>query len=258
MKKLVKKFTLIFCLLNFSAEVLASQKRVIASLKPIASIAKMLLGDLAEIDVIQKTSSCPHHYSIKPSQIQMIKNADYLIFIDPKFELYLQQFINQENTKLLILSSYPKPLDHNFHFWVDIDIMLKILSGLRDYFIDQGFDEKAINSNYVDAKDRIKSIKTPDLKGSIIAGDSLRYLSGQNTQFFSDIKSLKAINEIKNASYTKKCIVFDPANDLSSMEISTKLVEIDIEDWDIGDVELEDYFVEYMSLIFEKASLCTN
>ncbi len=80
-------FRLAIILLScFSLSSFASNPPVIVvSIPPIASLVKTIVGDLAEVEIIQKISSCPHHSEIKPSSVSLIKKADYLVFIDNNF-----------------------------------------------------------------------------------------------------------------------------------------------------------------------------
>lgn len=73
----------------------AGQIRVLASIKPIQLIAQDMLGDLAHVDVLLPSGSSPHHYSLKPSSIGQIHDADLFIWGGPGLELFLTKTVSQ-------------------------------------------------------------------------------------------------------------------------------------------------------------------
>ncbi|UTW03349.1 zinc ABC transporter substrate-binding protein ZnuA [Amphritea atlantica] len=86
--------------------VTAGQVRVLTSIKPIQLIATDMLGDLAHIDVLLPSGSSPHHYSLKPSSIGQIHDADLFIWGGPGLELFLTKTVSQlEHPALALLES---------------------------------------------------------------------------------------------------------------------------------------------------------
>ncbi|SEQ22844.1 zinc transport system substrate-binding protein [Amphritea atlantica] len=84
--------------------VYAGQVRVLASIKPIQLIAQDMLGDLAQIGVLLPPGSSPHHYSLKPSSIAQIHDADLFIWGGPGLELFLTKTVSQlEHPALALL-----------------------------------------------------------------------------------------------------------------------------------------------------------
>ena len=64
-----KNFYLILIITLFNTQVIARPK-IVTSITPLASIAAMLLDDLAEITVIAASNSCPHHFHPIPSSLK--------------------------------------------------------------------------------------------------------------------------------------------------------------------------------------------
>ncbi|MBN0985896.1 zinc ABC transporter substrate-binding protein ZnuA [Amphritea pacifica] len=82
----------------------AGQVRVLASIKPIQLIAQDMLGDLAQIGVLLPPGSSPHHYSLKPSSIAQMHDADLFIWGGPGLELFLTKTVSQlEHPALALL-----------------------------------------------------------------------------------------------------------------------------------------------------------
>ncbi|MDX1917152.1 MAG: metal ABC transporter substrate-binding protein [Rickettsiaceae bacterium] len=261
---MIKKSLIIFILL-FSNNICtnafaATPKKVIVSIYPLASMVKMILGDSANVEVLQQTASCPHHFSLSPSRVKLIKNADYLILIDKQFEDYLSKYQESSRANIIQITeliNFDRSGSSNYHFWTNIDYIKKILAGLKDYFIEQNFDKREITRNYNESIDRVNQIKTQNLEYSLIIGESLKYLpsNGDYVEKIYGMKSLKNIKQMMNRK-RYKCVVLDNENLVNLNSKIASIVRIDIEDWDIGDVDLEDYLFEYLENINQKLSVC--
>ncbi|WP_299199516.1 zinc ABC transporter substrate-binding protein ZnuA [uncultured Amphritea sp.] len=81
----------------------AEQVKLLASIKPIQLIAEDMLGDLAEVDVLLPPGSSPHHFSLKPSSIGLIHDADLFIWGGPGLELFLTKTVSQLERPALAL-----------------------------------------------------------------------------------------------------------------------------------------------------------
>ncbi|RTE65467.1 zinc ABC transporter substrate-binding protein ZnuA [Amphritea opalescens] len=88
----------------------AQPVKVLASIKPIQLIAVDMLGDLAEVDVLLPPGSSPHHYSLKPSSISDIHDADLFIWGGEGLELFLTKTVNQLERPALALL---EPSEHH-------------------------------------------------------------------------------------------------------------------------------------------------
>ena len=79
--KNIKKIPLIFSILSIltfftpaNAEI-----KVVASIKPIHSLASYIMDGVGSPDVIVDGYSSPHGFQLKPSHAKMLENADELI-----------------------------------------------------------------------------------------------------------------------------------------------------------------------------------
>lgn len=90
----------------------AEQVKILASIKPIQLIAVDMLGDLAEVDVLLPPGSSPHHYSLKPSSVSDIHEADLFIWGGEDLELFLAKTVNQLERPALALL---EPSEHDEH-----------------------------------------------------------------------------------------------------------------------------------------------
>lgn len=108
----MKKFyiwTIIFLFSFISNSYSNNEANVIASITPIHSLVKAILGDTRTVDLIVPQNSSPHITSLKPSQLKKLNNADIIFFIDDEFETFLAKPFKTltKNTKRVALSKSP-------------------------------------------------------------------------------------------------------------------------------------------------------
>lgn len=65
--------------------------RVVASIKPLALIARDLLGDWGEVEVLVKGAASPHDYALKVSDMRSLQDAHLLIWMGPELERFLEK-----------------------------------------------------------------------------------------------------------------------------------------------------------------------
>ena len=86
MKNIIKFTTLVLLALSLNA--LANQKiKIVATTSDLASIAKAITGDIAEIDCIANGSQDPHFIAARPGYIVQARDADVWIRIGLELEI---------------------------------------------------------------------------------------------------------------------------------------------------------------------------
>lgn len=123
--------------------------KILVSIEPIALIVRDLVGERADVQALITGAASPHHYSLAPSQLQQLNEADLIIWIDPHFEFFMAKMIAQltpNKTRVMQLSvldgiTWPKKHsdggaehgedkkskyqdhehdgDHDFHLWLN-------------------------------------------------------------------------------------------------------------------------------------------
>lgn len=80
---------------------------VISSIKPIELIVKDLLVQSKGISsrVLLGTTASPHHYSLKVSDVRLIRESDLLIWVGPELETFLAKPIQNFDVNTLMLGS---------------------------------------------------------------------------------------------------------------------------------------------------------
>ncbi|WP_085585337.1 zinc ABC transporter substrate-binding protein ZnuA [Thalassospira mesophila] len=69
----------------------ADAPRVVASIKPIHSIAAAIMEGVGEPDLLVKGAASPHTYSLRPSEASALQNADLVIYVSPELEAFLSK-----------------------------------------------------------------------------------------------------------------------------------------------------------------------
>lgn len=64
--------------------------RVIASIKPVQSLAARVMDGIATPDVLLKGAGSAHAYSLRPSEAEALAHADVVFWIGPAFEVFLR------------------------------------------------------------------------------------------------------------------------------------------------------------------------
>ena len=73
---------------NFSAN---ADVKVVASIKPIHSLASYVMDGVGKPDVIVDGYNSPHGFNMKPSHAKMIENADLIIWVGEDLETFLEK-----------------------------------------------------------------------------------------------------------------------------------------------------------------------
>ena len=89
----LKKIPIIFSLISFltifssaNAEI-----KVVASIKPIHSLASYLMDGVGKPDLIVDGYSSPHGFAMKPSHAKMLQNADLVFWVGEDLENFLEK-----------------------------------------------------------------------------------------------------------------------------------------------------------------------
>jgi zinc transport system substrate-binding protein len=100
---------------------------VVSTIRPLAMIAKAVVGDNATVDVLIEAQDDAHHYTLSPSDRLAIERADLLLWVGPEFEVYLTTMMQRlDEASLITAMTLPDmtlhPLDAQTidpHIWLD-------------------------------------------------------------------------------------------------------------------------------------------
>ena len=92
MIKCIQNLTITIFLLLFSANSSANADiKVVASIKPIHSLASYLMDGVAKPDLIVDGYASPHGFAMKPSHAKMLQNADLIFWVGEDLESFLEK-----------------------------------------------------------------------------------------------------------------------------------------------------------------------
>ena len=74
--------------INFSAN---AEIKVVASIKPIHSLASYLMDGVGKPDLIVDGYNSPHGFALKPSHAKMLQNADLVFWVGEDLEAFLEK-----------------------------------------------------------------------------------------------------------------------------------------------------------------------
>lgn len=91
--KNIKKLTLILSILSFLTIFVPvnAEIKVVASIKPIHSLASYLMDGVGKPDLIVDGYASPHGFALKPSHAKMIQNADIIFWVGEDIESFLEK-----------------------------------------------------------------------------------------------------------------------------------------------------------------------
>ncbi len=128
-----------FCLLLSLMLVLpmfahASQK-VLVSVHPLALLVKSAWPQL-EVSSLVPANQSPHDFSLKPSDIQKVKQADTVIWLGSEIEPFLEKLMSQKASQIQLSHSvqeqhHSEHDHHEPHLWLQPDILVSLLSVIQ-------------------------------------------------------------------------------------------------------------------------------
>lgn len=141
------------CSSLFAPQSFASDGYILASNKPIALIAATVYPS-EQIKILLPDGMSPHDYSLKPSDIRKINNAQQVIWAGAAIEPFLQKLAKQQRTQWLDLNSLLEESEqtdhhshqhHDQHSWLNADLAIKLhqlLAQQRGQATQPGFSQQ--------------------------------------------------------------------------------------------------------------------
>ena len=95
MFKYIQKLSITLLFLLFTANTSANADiKVVASIKPIHSLASYLMDGVGKPDLIVDGYASPHGFAMKPSHAKMLQNADLIFWVGEDLESFLKKPLN--------------------------------------------------------------------------------------------------------------------------------------------------------------------
>lgn len=90
--------------------------QVVVTIKPIHALVMGVMAEVSEPYLLLQGGESPHTYSMKPSQIKQLNEADLIIWVGPELEAFLEKTIVQsskQNQVLTLLAEGKNPFSAN-------------------------------------------------------------------------------------------------------------------------------------------------
>jgi len=155
---------------------------IVVSIKPIHSIVSTLMNGVSKPQLLLKSNESAHTFHIKPSQLNLLSNADLLITIGDNFESGLSKVLRNIDENVHLNLSEIKELqiydfrDHNeighdehdehdehykdLHLWLDIDNVQIIANKISQRLIEiDPSNKEKYNTNYLELESKLSQLK---------------------------------------------------------------------------------------------------
>lgn len=100
---------LLLFLAGVSTPVNASPPAIAVSIKPLHSLVSAITEGVSEPQLILSSNTDPHHFSMRPSQVKLIQQAQLVVWAGPELEASLSKTIQRSNAKKLTLLDIELP-----------------------------------------------------------------------------------------------------------------------------------------------------
>lgn len=78
-----------------------AELKVLTSITPIQLIASEILADVTQPEVLLPPGASPHQYSLRPSDVRKVKQADLIFWIGPELERFLEKTLSKTDATVL-------------------------------------------------------------------------------------------------------------------------------------------------------------
>ncbi|WP_341764076.1 metal ABC transporter substrate-binding protein [Candidatus Tisiphia endosymbiont of Beris chalybata] len=264
----------------FTSHALASREqiKIVTSITPLAAIIAMLVKEQAEVISIANNSGCPHHYNLKPSDLEKIQNADIVFYINEQFDGFIGKLMKGYSKNIVKISNMPglnivkNNSYNNWHIWLDLYNVQVLLEQLVKILVEQFPDMRVyIHENLAKSKQQIETLskikkdRLSLLSDVILLTDSLEYFFDDaqyrvTKLYNSNQKSLKYISNIEqilSASNSKCLIISLDQNSAVYKHLNAILVIVESENWQVDKMSDELFYRQYLKII-NQVTKCLN
>ena len=212
---MLHKNTLLFAALSaalWGSATQAANAAVVASLKPLGFIASAIADGVTDTQVLLPDGASEHDYSLRPSDVKRLQNADLVVWIGPEMEAFMEKSVkNIPNAKQVTIAQLNdvKPLlmkgaddddddhghndahgeksdehhhhgDYNMHLWLSPEIARASAVAIHDKLVELMPQSRAkLDANLKDFEAQLASTETQ-------VGNELAPLKGKGYFVFHD------------------------------------------------------------------------
>ncbi|EEW3785940.1 zinc ABC transporter substrate-binding protein ZnuA [Escherichia coli] len=190
---MLHKKTLLFAALSaalWGGATQAADAAVVASLKPVGFIASAIADGVTETEVLLPDGASEHDYSLRPSDVKRLQNADLVVWVGPEMEAFMQKPVSKllgakqvtiaqlEDVKPLLMKSIHG--DFNMHLWLSPEIARATAVAIHGKLVELMPQSRAkLDANLKDFEAQLASTETQ-------VGNELAPLKGKGYFVFHD------------------------------------------------------------------------
>ena len=213
--RLLLGLTFLLSLNNVGAQ---STPNVVVSIKPIHSIVSALMKGVSKPQLLLESSDSAHTFHLKPSQLNLLSNADLVITTGDGFEIGLKKtlgnikvgshlivskidglhlyYFRNTDTNEMHKSEKDEHADNDLHLWLDIDNMQKTAQYISEQLIKiDPNNSNTYETNLIKIHSRLNKLKS-ELQQQLAP-----FRSEQLSQYFQILFStLRRVFNFKNRS----------------------------------------------------------
>ena len=243
---------------------------VVTSIAPLASFVAMIAGDTVDIHSLSNSNGCPHHYSLKPSDIKYVERAKALIYIDRDFDQFILPLLPKFHGQVLKISTLSTLVvdakSPNWHIWLLPQNAVIILDSITALLIDIAPEHKTFflqrlkqhKSQIMKLDDQRKQVIDSNITYNLLT-DSAEYLfwnhSNVRTLYTAaGYHGIQTIYKMKQISSTPhQCFVCSASQNVDSyrniLGHHAQVISIETENWKITYPLEKLYYSEYDKII---------
>lgn len=109
-------------LLCFHGAILAEPLTVLSSIKPLQLLVSAIGGDQVDSRLLLSPTFSPHDARLKPSQWQMLQQADLVVWVGPEMEGFLASTLRERDRVLSLGAIAPAAVAEDPHIWLSVDV----------------------------------------------------------------------------------------------------------------------------------------
>lgn len=239
----IKSICLFVLAISFNGLVQAAPS-VLASIKPLQLITQAVLGETGESQVLLPPGATPHHFTLRPSDMKKLGQANLVIWLGAKSERYLAKPIAkmEAGAEVLDLQPYLTANDEGYldpHLWLSSEQAVRVAKAITEKVValDAGSESqyRANLASFTAELSRIKTDATNALKGSkshyLVYHDAYGYFEREYGLSHAGVVSLhehgnpgaKHLLALQNtiAQQGVSCILTEPESNAAVVSILT-------------------------------------
>tara|TARA_A100000171_G_C2134017_1_gene148731 strand:+ start:723 stop:1643 length:921 start_codon:yes stop_codon:yes gene_type:complete len=182
--------------------------KIVATIPPLASLVKSLVGDAGEVRLLLESEGSPHSYYMKPSDLLTVESADIILWIGPELESFLVPIlekVDKKSVKVFSALSVKDLVTYGYrcvsdghhaqchhhhgdldpHIWLDPYNMILVAEALKESLIHQFPSLKNIlEENFKELKTKLANLdqkvknilRNSSSQSFFVIHDALQYL----------------------------------------------------------------------------------